>query len=342
MGTSLQVFDRLQVGIEVVSTKGTLVAATRQIIGNHGWSEEQDFYRSPYPEGYRATPGGAGVIMRKGVSLDIETELSAEDVLWPLMTGVLGSVTPTVSDVSAQTWVFTPQLTTSVATIQSLTAEFLRGDGVTNHYYGESGYMMTESFGFEWAYNQVAKMKAKLFGRARQTDTPTAALVPYPTREALVSNTLIVSLDTTWAGLGGSALSGIVRSASFDCITGYAANYTLAGRADVDHTGHKVGIIGGTLNLVMEFDAAGAAAALTNWRANNIVFIRLKNTGSLAGAATVSRGVQVDGAYRFVSTPTFSVDGEQVLVTASLEAVRDTTANKILEFTAINKLAAIA
>ncbi len=341
MATALQVFDKLQVGIEAVGAKGTLVAATRQLIGNWAWSEEQDFYRSPYPAGYRATPGGAGSIMRKGVVLEGDTELSAEDVLWPLMTGVLGSVTPSTSDTSAKTWVFTPELTTGVPVIQSLTAEFLRGDGVTNHYYGESGYMMTESFGFEWAYNQVAKMKARLFGRARQTDTPTGSLVPYTTREALVSNTLIVSLDTTWAGLGGSALSGIVRSASIDVMTGYAPNYTLAGRSDVDHTGHKVGIIGGTLNLVMEFDAAGAAAALTNWRANNIVFIRLKNTGSLAGAATVYRTVQVDGAFRFTATPSFSADGEQVLVTASLEAVRDTTANKILEFTAINKLATI-
>lgn len=342
MATALQVFDKLQVGIEAVGAKGTLVAATRQLIGNHGWSEEQDFYRSPYPAGYRATPGGAGVIMRKGVSLDIETELSAEDALWPLMTGVLGSVSPSTSDTTAKTWVFSPELTTAAVTIQSLTAEFIHGDGTTNHYYGESGYMLTQEFSYEWAYNQVAKMKAKLFGRARQTDTPTPALVPYPTREALVSNALIVSLDTTWAGLGGSALTGIVRSANFVCQTGYAPDYTLAGRSDVDHTGHKVGMIGGTLSLVMEFDANGAAAALTNWRANNIVFIRLKNTGSLAGAATVYRTVQVDGAYRFVSTPTFSADGEQVLVTVSLEAVRDTTANKILEFTAINKLAAIA
>jgi hypothetical protein len=340
MVTALTQFERLQLGIEVVTTKGTAVPATRQIVGNHAFSEEQDFYRSPYPAGFLANVGGAGTIMRKGVAVDIDTELSAEDVLWPLMTGVLGSVTPSTVDTSGKSWLFTPQLTTGVKTIQSATAEFIRGDGTTNHYYGESSYLMTESFKFDWNFNQIAKMGARMFGRARQTDTPTSSLVPYATREALASNTLTIYWDTTYAGLGGTPVTGIVRSCSFDCKTGYEPDYTIEGRTDVDMTVHKVGPITANLSMVLEFDAT-AAAKFVLYRSNSLVYIRLKNTGSLCGAVSAVRTVQVDGAYRFTASPTFTQDGSQVLMNATLESVYDTTGTKTLEFTAINALAAI-
>ena len=341
MATSIMQFEKLQLGIEVVSTKGTRVPATIQIPGDHAFTEDQEIYRDAYPRGFRSNVGGAGVIIRKGTGLDIQTELSAEDAMWPLTTGVLGSVAASTSDTTAKTYVYTPELTTAVQTVQSATVEFLRGDGTTNHYYGESGYNMTESFKFDWAYNQIAKMGVKMFGRARQSDTVTAALAPYTTREALAANTLVVSWDTTWAGLGGNALTGIVRSAVFECMTGLAPDYTIEGRTDVDMTNHKVGAISATLDLVMEFDSL-AAAKYVLWRSNSLVYVRLKNTGSLAGAATAFRTVQVDGAYRFMGNPSFSADGDQVLMTAKLESVFDVTAAKTLEFTLINKVATIA
>ena len=138
MATAIRPLDKLQFGIEVVSTKGTLVAATRLIRANATLAEEMDFYRSDYPQGIRANVGGAGSIMRKGIALDVETDLTAEEILWPLMTGVLGSVSPTGAG-NAKTWTFTPELTTAVTTIQSATVEMLHSDGSTNHYYGESG-----------------------------------------------------------------------------------------------------------------------------------------------------------------------------------------------------------
>ncbi|MGI8423585.1 MAG: phage tail tube protein [Chloroflexota bacterium] len=340
MATAIRQFDRLNVGIEVVSTKGVLVPATRQIVGEHTFSEEQDFYRDSYPRGFRANVGGAGTIIRKGAMLEVSGDLSAQDVLWPLMTGVLGSVAPATVDTTGKTWTFTPELATGVPVVQSATTEFVRADGVTNHYYGEAGYMMTESFKFDWAFNQIAKMSWKMFGRARQTGAPTGGVVPYPTRETLASNTLVTSWDTTWAGLGGTPVAGIIRSASFECKSGYAANYTLAGRADVDMTGHKAGEITGTLNIVMEFDAT-AAAKFALWRSNSLVFIRLLNTGSLVGAATVLQGLQIDGAYRFVGSPSFSADGDQVTMTAQLESVLDVTSSKSLDFVVTNALAAI-
>jgi len=338
MATAIQQFTRLQVGKE--TTKGTLVAATRQIVGNHSFAEEQDFYRSSYPAGVRANVGGAGVITRKGTAIEVETELTAEEILWFLLTGVRGGVTGVVTDTSAYTWTFTPELTTGVPTIDTATVEMVHADGVTNHYYGEAGYAMTQSFGMSWAVNDAAKFKASLFARARQSDTATPGLTPYSTREVLVSHLLAIYWDNSWASLGTTQLTGLIRSATFDCTTGYAPDFVIANRADRDFYVHKVGPIMAKLALVMELDAV-SAAKLTNYRANDLVYIRLLQTGSLAGAANALRTVQVDGAYRFVAPPAFSTDGDQVLVSLSMESVYDTTGAKTLEFKVINKLSTL-
>ena len=336
MATAIYPLNKVQIGLE--ATKGVLVAATRLLQGDGSFTEEQEFYRSTYPVGIRATVGGAGTIMRKGFMLDFQSELTAEEVLWPLLTGVKGGVVA-VGAGADKTWTFTPELATGVTTVDSATVEVIRSDGVTNHYYGEAGYCLTSAFSMDWAFNQIAKLNWKMFGRARQTDTPTAALAIYPGREALSANQLWVYLDTTWAGLGTTQLVGTVRSVKLDVDSGYGPDYTLDGSVNVDFRDHLVGALTGKLSLVMELDATGAAR-LTESRANSLVYIRLKDLGSTISAS--KKTVQVDGAYRFVSHPQVSFDGQQALVTCALESVYDSTSTKTLEFTAINALAAVA
>ncbi len=123
-------------------------------------------------------------------------------------------------------------------------------------------------------------------------------------------------------------------------MTGLAPDYTLDGRTDKDLTIHKVGNVTARLSIVFEFDAGGASR-FANYRANDLVYIRLKNEGPIVPATAVNRYVQVDGAYRFVSTPSFAVDGEQVLMTAELESVYDATGTKTLEFELINGATAL-
>ena len=341
MATAIRSLNKCQVGIE--TTKGTLVPATRLLSGDFaaGWGEEQDFYRPNYPAGYLANVGGVGVITRKGVVLNGAMDLSAEQVLWPLLTGIKGGVTGVMEDTSAYRWTFTPELTTGIRTLNALTAEMVMADGSTNHVAREAGYGICRSFKFDWPMNQAAKLSAQWFLRASQASTPTGSLVVYSSLEPLVSPLLKVYLDTTWAGLGGTQLTAIVRAASVDVVTGNEPDYTLDGRSDLDFVQAKVGPVTANLSLTLELDAVGAAR-VANYRANDVVFIRLDQTGTLAGAATSYRTIRVDGAYRLAGNPAFSEDGEQILVALSLESVLDATSSKTLEFVAVNKLAAVA
>lgn len=334
--SSIWPLDKLQAGIE--TTAGTLVAATRIIQANAELVEQQEPYRSDYPQGVRANVGGLGAIMWKGATLECETDLNAEEVLWPLMTGVRGAVAA-VGAGADKTWTFTPQLTTGLVTVDTATIEYMHSDGTTNHYYGEFGHALTSQIGMEWTFNEPAKLNWSMFGRARQTGTATAALVVYPTREILASNSLALYKDTTWAGLGGTQVTGTTRSVTLDITTGMGPDYTLDARADKDFSTYNVGRLMATLEVVQEMNAAGAAT-FANYRANDAVYIRLKNTGSVVGSGV--KTVQVDGAYRFTDSPSFDRDGDVVTVTYNLESFYDATSTKTLEFVVINALTAIA
>lgn len=336
MATAIRPLRKMQMGIE--GTKGTLVAATRVIVGDGVLIERRQRYRSTYPRGYRANVGGAGVLVKQWSEIAVDTELSAEQILWPLRTGVRGSVSGTNSN-NAFTYTFTPQLNTGVVTLDSATVEFTQSDGSSAHYYGEAGYAMTESFKIDSTPEDIAKLSWKMFGRARQTDTITGALTEYSSLETLVGQLLSVYCDTTWAGLGGTQLTGIQRAVSFDCTTGLKPDFTADGRSDKDFSKHSVNSLAAKLNITWEFDSVGAAR-YASYRANDIVYIRLKWTGGTAGDAG-TKTVQIDGAYRFVDDPQFSYDGDQVLASFNLESVLDTTSSKTLEFTAINSLSAI-
>lgn len=334
MATAIRPFEAVQIGKETVA--GTRVAATRKLVGAGLLKEEVDRYYSSYPRGLRATVGGMGVTLRRGTVFTMETELNAEEILWPLSMGVKGGVTP-VGAGADKTWTFTPTLNV-LPTLDTATIEFAESDGSTNQIYTEAGYCLSTGFKCDWPLNGVAKLSWTGFGRARQTDTITPAMVPYPTREELVSPNLLVYADNTYAGMGGTLLSAVVRSATFECMTNHAPDYTADARADLDFTSVKFGNLAGKLSLVLELNAT-AATEFANWRANTQRYIRLKSTGNAIGAGF--KTVQIDGSYRVVGTPTFSVDGDFELMTLELEAVYDATGGKILEFVIINGLATI-
>lgn len=333
MATAVAALQRIQIGEE--STKGTLVPATKILRGDFTVTEEQDVHYSPYPAGVLANVGEAGTILRKGTILRAATELTAEEILWPLHLGVRGALSPSASG-SDQTWTCTPQLTTEIKTLDSATLEWVEADGSTNHVAYEAGYALCRSFGWTFGDTKNIPMDYELFARARQTSTPTGSLAVITGREPLTSALTKVYLDTSGAGLGGTQLTGTVRSGKFACVTGVEPDYTTDGRSDKDFTQHKVsGPLSARLSLVMELNATSAAYVASYWRTRALAFVRLLHEGSVA-ATSLARKVQVDGAYRFISPPAFSSDGQTRLVSFELESVYDATWTKTLEFVVVN------
>lgn len=335
MADAIQDLLRLSAGIEV--TKGTIVPATVQLVGQPEWIEEVETYQSEYPDGYRVPSGGAGVVKRRGVIVKVASKLTAEDIMWPLNTGIR-LVTP-VNSSGDYTSTFSPQLTTAIPTIGTASLEYVESDGSTNHIARKVGYAMCDQFSIEWAMNEPAALNYQFFGRASQALASPAAVVPYTSRygQELVTPLLSVYWDTAWSGLGGTQLT-VVRSGKFECMTGFAPDWKAAGRTDLDFYIHKVGKLTAKLQLVLELDAVGAAK-FGQYRTNDVVFVRLSQLGNTVAA--VPRKVQIDGAWRFASTPKLGPDGPTRLVTVDLTNVRETVSNKSLEFVVVNGLASL-
>lgn len=331
---------KAQVGKE--TTAGTLVPATRLIAANWKINEDISRYYPNYPRGYRSNMGGAaGVITKRHSMAEFTTDLNAEEIMWPLSTGVLGTPTPTGTP-PLYSRVYAPQLTTGILTMDTATYEFVDTDGTTNHYYGEFGHALTDKFSISYKEDSVPELKWSVFGRARQTGTPTAALTEYSTREALPSQLLTLYVDTTWAGLGTTQQTCIVKTCDLDVTTGLQPVWNASGRTDLDMCSYSPGMFAMSMKLTLELNAT-AATMLTAFRASSAQFIRMKYTGSAIGAGV--KTVQVDGAFRFVPGSKADIapgPNGNMLVSFDFENYVDTTSGKTAEFTVINGLATIA
>lgn len=337
MVSAIKPFRKLQLGLE--ATSGTLVAATQQLLGEWAYGEEDDRYRAGYPRGVNANVGGAGVSLRKGVSLSVEGDLTAEEMPWLLGSGVKGGIAGgTVAD-SAYTRTYTPQLTTAPTGPDTVTMEFVESDGSTNHVARKAGYGFLDGFEISSSLTENVKLKHDWRLRASQTSTPTSSLGPMTGIEPLVHGLAKFYVDTTYAGMGGTQLTGIVHNVTFKYMSPFEPKYTMDGRSDLDFTGlHISRGFRATLDITCELDATGATAWVTAWRSNLLRYIRQDYLGSLIGVTAV-KTVRIDGAYRFVAPPTY--DEETRIVTASLESVYDTTGTKTLDFVVINAIATV-
>lgn len=339
MPTAFNQFRVVQAGIE--GTKGTAVPATKKLRGDLVPTERHTRYYSQFPQGFRANPGGTGVEVGAGWSAVFNSELTFEEILWFLQTGLRGSVAGAAGAGDEVEWTFSPQLT-SEPTLQSMTLDYTESDGSTNHVAREVPYVMTKGYRVDWAINQEARFSADLFGRVSASAAPTAALSYYAEREIAKANMLSVYMDSAWDDLGDTLLSGNVRSASLAVMFGNEEDMNLEGRSALDMTGHRYGLVAATLSLGLQLNAAGAAA-LGNWRAGDARFVRLEQLGSeIALPGGVFKTIRHDLAVRFTGDePQRQVDGQYRNVTIAMETFLDPTSSKTLEVYVQNTLATL-
>jgi hypothetical protein len=283
-----------------------------------------------YPRGVRAAVTGGGVDIQHGSQLVMNSELTFEEILDPfnagLATGVISGTTPKVHT-------FTPILTADPVP-KSLYYEIWKTDGVSNLLASSFSAGLCSNFVINAAFSQITQLTYTMFGRSEVTGiTPTAALTPFTNREPVVSNLWKVYFDNTWAGLGGTQKSTLVRSARLTINTGLTPDYTLDGRANLDYTRYNWGNLTGTLDIVMEFD--GDANTEKNfWNTQNATgspqyrFIRLKNSSP---NGSPGKYIQIDGSYIYAKEPVFSHEANTnvELATMSLALEYDPTSAKV-------------
>ncbi len=355
-----------QLGAETVH--GTAVAATWRMVGDAVLTPGIDRYMSDYPRGVMTPVTAGGTPIRQGTTITRTTDLTYEELWYHLM---LSMATGTVAGGAAdKTWTFAPILTGDPL-IKTATAEWVLADGsgTVFAFPGATGYPLTAQvpylfcagFDIGWNFNQIATLNPRYEGRPSIFSSvspgavPTGALTPLTGRERIASNQFKIYLDTTWAGLGGTLLSGTIRSGRLSFNPGIDADYTTEGRTDLGFTQLVYGRDRFfTLNLTMEVNTT-SAAEIKAWVAQNagggaivpnssgggnvaLRFVRIEATSPNVLGGTARR-FRIDNSFIYTQPPSFSQQGKIELVTLNLKTEYDPVSANAFAATVVNSLA---
>lgn len=320
MATAIRPLQRFQIGIE--TTPGTPVAATVKIPGDHTWTHNRERYFANFPRGVRAPVTQGGKPIAAGLVHQVNTDLSYEDILYPLTSGILG-LKGGSTGAGPYVHTFTPVLTGDPA-VDTLTLEYVESDGAANHVGMEADYAFCTQFGLQLTYDQIAMLNYQLAAHEPADASPTADPGESADREEIASNDFSLYIDTTGAGIGSTQVSSIIRSLSLDVDTGLRPRRTIDGT--LNHTGIRWGSITGRASMTFEMDAV-AAGLINAYEAafkSNKRFIRLSS-----GSGT--KALQFDFCLKLISAPQYAEFEGDVIVTLDGELEYDATWAKVFE-----------
>lgn len=309
MPTSQFDLRKLQVGLE--ATPGTLVAATQQLVGRAQYRPVDGRDKDDFPRGVLAPDVGVGTLVRKATQLVWETDLTYEEIIYPLLCGILNDAVPT--GVGPYVWDFSRTWSQAEA-LKSASFEYIADDGVTKHVEQEFGFAQCESFGISIPAgdDSPAKLTSTWFGRAEQASVMTPALTPMTDRAPVAAELFGIWIDGTWATLGTTQKTELLKTADLQIQTGVAPDFTNDARVDLDFSGIMRTLLTGTLSLTLNLNA-DAATELAALRAGTARAIRLSATDG-------NKIIQID-CFGYYNPIEYAEDTRQD--TASFELVLD-------------------
>lgn len=326
----LEAFRKIQGGIE--STPGTAVPATAKWMGMHLAASLKD-REIVMPSDERGDLAAAHRSYSPAYLWEskLSGELTFEDAIFLAGMAVKGGVTPSTVDTSARLWTYTPSLT-AANTPDTFTLEF--GDNTQCY---EAEYVFIKALEISGSVNEALKFAADLLGRQLTAASFTGALSNRTVESALVKKTSLY-MDDTGGSIGATAKTGIL----IDWTWRLPAHFVAKDRQDGNLYFSAFGEVRmqPELEMLVEF-TSGVATLRTKYTAETRQLVRLKTLGSLCGAATALRTVQIDGAYKIVEFDTLDERDGASVVRMKLLGEYDATWTKLFELQIQNAVTAI-
>jgi hypothetical protein len=228
-------FNSFQWGKETVH--GTLVAATSKIavdIPNGLTIEPIDtMFRPRLAKGLLIDNPGNEAASVRGVNFGLNGYLNYEQFQHILSQSVKGSVTATGGPTFV--WTFARSLTAN-PNLDSWTYERRITDG-SSPKDEEFGYALLRQWTVGGVLGELCRMTAEGFARRRQASTHTPALT-MPAVEIPANSGAKIYIDSTWANLGVTQITGQLLDWSITFKSGVKPISTADGRADLDFGNH--------------------------------------------------------------------------------------------------------
>lgn len=336
----------IQLGKE--TTRGTEVAATARLLTRPGGVTWRDLTeKAPVEADFGQLDlrhsDSLSAIVRNSSELELSADLSFEQILYPLLAGVRGAVSPGAEQTVSQgdfLWTFTPLASADPAP-DAFTLEYVEREGATNR------QEITATFGLcrrlRVAASQGAEqatLEAEFFARKSVSQAPTAS-IGLPTRNIVPGPKFTVKTASTFAGLSsGSLLTAQVISLEWELVTGILPKFRLDA-ASVDFAGYQFGIREMSLSLVLDLTAEAETERTAGLQAESVRYLRCEVEGAQIGTG-LNRRITIDGAYEITDPIESGSDQDgQSSVDIAYKGIFDATKGAAFEITVVNTLSAI-
>ena len=330
MGASA--FNYVQYGKEDKTTHGTSVAATKRWPGT--WNKLPiDKKKSKVEEMMDVRAASRRTRVDSVLVRDSLVSPNATFQQLPALFGCSLKGDVTASEVTMgegdYLWALSPGMTSSLNAPDSLTIE--KGnteDGECR----EIEYCMFDKIKISGSLDQEGvenpvSVEANYFGR-QLTDVSKTGALAQPSGTFMNALKARLYIDTSWAGVGGTEISNLLRSFDIEILSGLSPDFT--GGSNEYFNSHIESIIG----VMGTFTIKGGSQAWSIFdaaRSAGLIVARLEITGPIIGAGTAhSLKIDFSGDYMDVS-PLDSDNRGQQDATFAIDGLYDTTGAKLLQ-----------
>ncbi len=309
---SIHQLKKFQLGKETV--RGTAVAATKMLAGSLDVSLENEWHAPEDTLGVLSKAQRRELIFKQ-VGLKYSGPAYYEQLLWFLGMTVKGGITGVQqAATAAYLWTFQP-LFTATNVPDTYTIEY--GDDTQNW---ETEYCFCRNLKISGTGKAPMQLEADIVGRQLTESTVTAALTLVTGLESPIFTKTAFTIDTTWAGLGGTAKAAT--------LIGYEINipgFVPLPIADNFDYFSKYGDQGRkcTGKLTMLYNAIGDVEH-DSYRAGTARFIRLKTLGTQI-ETTYYKWLLIDMAIKYTNVKLLGEWEGQTIGEFEFETVYDVT-----------------
>jgi hypothetical protein len=331
---------KIQLGMENPAARGTLVAATRRLIGEGRLQRVEDLEEWTERDfGVLARTARAPVVTRNGAIFEYRSDMSFEELLLIGLCGIKGAQTPSGA-MADKTWAFLHSNVADPAP-DTATIEMVESD-LTNNAEVEFGYGFVTEFEITGGVEKVPQMRISMVGRKLADSTMTAAIA-IPTEVFSPNLKWGAYLDPSWATLGATQVLEQVYGFTWKCTTGLFPQYYMDARGNLDFSAYhfREASVDVQLDVVSNADPAKLVQTEeANKTSGAIRFLQLKILGDVLGASFYKTQLDVAGYHASDSMREIGNDRDGNLVRRMhLVSAYDPTSANDYGLTVVNALA---
>ncbi len=325
-------FRTIQIS-NVEGTPGTAEAATEVLLGEISQTYTDKVYFKPEQDRGVLTPNyEAPFQVSDAIELVMEGPLYDRWCVFMFNSAVRGNVTATQPDVGNEPnhylWTMEPGLTTAntpdIANgIDTYTIEF--GDNIQSY---ETEHLFTTQIEISGTVNEAVQATWTVQGRQVTESAKTGALTA-PAAAYFPFNLASFYIDTSYAGLGGTQKTGMLRAFTWTFETQFTPRFASDGNLFFVALNEARKTV--QLELTYYRDGTNTEAAKDLWESQGQTYISIELLGDteMDSAQSNPEYLKLQGAFKYTEWPTIEDEEGTAVVTVNLEAFYDTTASKL-------------